>query len=240
MESNQAQAHAQQRIKRVGIFNVRVVHRGEQYGLNDCLVHDKEDPLVEFYDARQSVDKFGRCGQFVSRYYASTLLESRCGADGLLLDGGSRDWVVSPSGMTEVLAHVRAAIGDSGRQSVADTPANAQWPAVFGDGVVCNSQDELDEYLIGGGHFDPIPHGSELYTQICFAVGELDRDRLEDAAADADIEFDKWTSDDELRALVIDAARSQGGIMLIDSEGDMAIYGYGLVSEASPSRPRGG
>jgi len=56
---------------------VRVVKRDDRYGLNDCLVHDEDDPLVEFYDAeyRGSGEgrEFGPRGQFVARYYWSTL-----------------------------------------------------------------------------------------------------------------------------------------------------------------------
>lgn len=29
-------------------FNVKIVRNGENYGLNNVLTHDKDDPLVEF------------------------------------------------------------------------------------------------------------------------------------------------------------------------------------------------
>lgn len=69
-------------------FNVRLVKRGERWGLNDGLTHDKDDPLVEFYGER---------GQFVSNYYLSTLEESvreaRGGLPrGLLLWGDDPAW----------------------------------------------------------------------------------------------------------------------------------------------------
>lgn len=103
---------------------------------------------------------------------------------------------------------------------------NKVWPATFGDGVVCQNQQELDRYLIGTVPYLPISHGSDLDTQICFAVGELAREQLEETASNADVEFDKWTSNDELRALVIDAARSFGGLTVYDAEGGTSTFGF--------------
>jgi hypothetical protein len=84
-------------------FNVRVVFKGDRYGLNDCLTHDNDKPLVEFYDATQDPKKFGERGQFVSRYYIETLIlfyiETLTGsrarnAYGLTLDGGVDAWTL--------------------------------------------------------------------------------------------------------------------------------------------------
>ena len=84
-------------------FNVRMVYRHHLYGLNDCLVHEEDEPLVEFYDARWAWEKgFGCDGQFVARYYATTLLE-RDQNYGLALYGRERDWVVDAKTMAEVL-----------------------------------------------------------------------------------------------------------------------------------------
>ena len=60
-------------MKRIGIYNVRIVKTGERFGLNDCMENNETAPLVEFYDARQSQQKFGPRGQFVWRYYLDTL-----------------------------------------------------------------------------------------------------------------------------------------------------------------------
>lgn len=87
-------------------FNVRVVHEGDEYGLNDCLVHDGE-PMVEFYDATYEGDKFGPRGQFVSRYYLSTLT-SVMGAEpgrGLNLDGGVPVWQITAENVAEAIAY---------------------------------------------------------------------------------------------------------------------------------------
>ena len=32
-------------------LNVRIVNKGEKYGLNRSLAHDQDEPLVEFYEA---------------------------------------------------------------------------------------------------------------------------------------------------------------------------------------------
>lgn len=75
-------------------FNIRVVHKGDFYGLDDCLLHDKIDPLVEFYDTRYLHTKYG---QFVSRYYLSTLLERD--NHGLNLQGDVDDWSIDSETM---------------------------------------------------------------------------------------------------------------------------------------------
>lgn len=86
---------------RIEDFNVRIVAKGERYGLNDCLVHDKDEPLVEFFDAAQDHTVFGPLGQFVSRYYRSTLIESK-NHDGLLLDTGAPHWQIGAEGLRAV------------------------------------------------------------------------------------------------------------------------------------------
>lgn len=85
-------------------FTVKVIHTGDQYGRNNCLTHDKEEPLVEFFDARNN--------QFVSRYYLSTLLRKdqwsvgrpSLAETGLCLDGGVPDWTIDAAGMKPVIA----------------------------------------------------------------------------------------------------------------------------------------
>lgn len=82
------------------IFNIRVIKKGDNYGLDDCKTHDEKDPLIEFFDPKYAGQKsFGPLGQFVSRYYAETLAE---GSGGLCLDGGIPDWTVSAEQMAQV------------------------------------------------------------------------------------------------------------------------------------------
>ena len=67
-------------------FRVELVAPGAAYGRDNCLTNDSDETLVEFLDTRY----FG--GQFISRYYLSTLLEKTEG--GLCLDGGIPDWSI--------------------------------------------------------------------------------------------------------------------------------------------------
>ena len=83
-------------------FNVRVVNKGDKYGLNNVLTHNEDKPLVEFYDVRYPHTEFG---QFVSRYYVSTILgDDGYGPkdSGLNLHGGVPEWTVSKEDMDTV------------------------------------------------------------------------------------------------------------------------------------------
>jgi len=90
-------------------FRVILIEQGEKYGLNDCLTHDKADPLVEFWDLTYKDAKdFGPNGQFVSRYYRSTLLgidplfpENKKG-QGLDLLGYEPAWKIDAPAMDKV------------------------------------------------------------------------------------------------------------------------------------------
>lgn len=88
-------------------FGVRIVHEGERYGRDDCLVHDEREPLVEFYDMTYADQPgFGPRGQFVSRYYRCTLMDHHFG--GIDLYGGVDAWKVDAFAMDQVrrlLAH---------------------------------------------------------------------------------------------------------------------------------------
>lgn len=80
-------------------FRVRVVRKGERYGRADSLMHQKDDPLVEFFDVAHN-------NQFVSRYSASTLLADPSSA-GLLLDGGSPErWYLDRDALRAVWEHL--------------------------------------------------------------------------------------------------------------------------------------
>lgn len=90
-------------------FTMRLVRKGDGYGRDLALIHDKDRPLVEFYDARHACDptkeKGGEYGQFVSRYYAETLLSG--GADrGLNLEGSVPAWTIDAPAYRLALAIV--------------------------------------------------------------------------------------------------------------------------------------
>ena len=90
-----------------GHFNVRILRKGEKYGLEDCLTHKERKPLVEFYDYRHRDDKEWKRGQFVSRYYAETILKHDLNF-GLSLDGGVPEWTVSAESMRQYALRIEA------------------------------------------------------------------------------------------------------------------------------------
>lgn len=85
-------------------FNVRIVRQGDKYGLNDCITYQGTEPLVEFYDSKSS---HSALGQFVSRYYMTTLLEgnSHCGIN---LDGGVPEWTIQAEPMKIVIEWLKS------------------------------------------------------------------------------------------------------------------------------------
>lgn len=126
-------------------FYVRVVFRGDGYGLFRCAdggvgragsdgkhacVHDKDEPMVEFYDSRHPHDpvEFGvdnaRRGQFVSRYYLSTLLADAAGRPdhigGIALDGGVPAWTLDKASFQLALAYAQGVV--AGRKPASSPP----------------------------------------------------------------------------------------------------------------------
>lgn len=87
------------------IWAVNIVKKGDKYGRDNCLTHDKEEPLIEFYDCRYEHTDYG---QFVSRYNLSTLLEHhQAPSMGLCLDGGIPDWSINGKAMDRVIAWLK-------------------------------------------------------------------------------------------------------------------------------------
>lgn len=93
-------------------FNVRIVRKGDKYGLNDCLTYEKEDPAVEFYDDTYTgkAVTFER-GQFVSRYYLSTLLmgSGHPMESGINLNGGVPEWTVTAENVQAAVKYAQEA-----------------------------------------------------------------------------------------------------------------------------------
>ena len=88
-------------------FYVRIVQRGDRYGLDDCKVHRDADALIEFYDHTfANRDGFGARGQFVSRYYATTLAKHEDGM-ALNLHGGTPAWYIDEEPLRPVVAMAR-------------------------------------------------------------------------------------------------------------------------------------
>lgn len=69
-------------------WNIRLIEKGQGYGLEDKLIHAEEEPLIEFFDARHDHTEHG---QFVSRYYVSTFMQ---GDNGVNLYGGVPAWQI--------------------------------------------------------------------------------------------------------------------------------------------------
>ena len=82
-------------------FTVRVIEQGDNYGLNDCLTHEKQKPMVEFFD-KTYIEGFTPLGQFVSRYYYATLVDALFG--GINLDNGVDVWHVSAENVQDAVA----------------------------------------------------------------------------------------------------------------------------------------
>lgn len=92
-------------------WRVRIVRKGESYGLNNCLTHEYDDPLIEFWDLDASKEKFGEEGQFVSSYYLSTF--RRIHGTGLDLYGGVAGWEINADTVTALQEWAGAALADS-------------------------------------------------------------------------------------------------------------------------------
>lgn len=103
---------------------VVVLETGDTYGRGDCFTAD--EPMVEFYDRRYQENESGQGshhavgnerGQFVSRYYASTLLNSYDHENGttrdnrgLNLHGGVPAWSIEAPTYAVILGYVTEAI----------------------------------------------------------------------------------------------------------------------------------
>lgn len=107
-------------------WNVRLVRRGERYGLNNDITHNEDDPLVEFFDTR---NEHTNLGQFVSRYFRSTLLESEEG--GLCLQGGEPRWNIQ----SNCMARIRKWLKEASQEKQNIVPV-AYWDSqVYGNGM---------------------------------------------------------------------------------------------------------
>ena len=93
-------------------WNVRLLIKGDRYGLDDCLTYgdkeeQEEEPCVEFYDAHNNKEEtFGPRGQFVSRYYLSSINDRRYPREGMNLCGHEPVWSVSSEFMENVMAEI--------------------------------------------------------------------------------------------------------------------------------------
>lgn len=82
-------------------FLVTVVPSGGKHGLNNHLTNDSPDPMIEFYDQRDTA-KFGPKGQFVTSYYAATLSKDPP-VNGLCLRRDEPTWTIDAVALAPVL-----------------------------------------------------------------------------------------------------------------------------------------
>jgi hypothetical protein len=86
---------------------VKRVDPGEYYGRNECL--KATEALIEFYDTRHS--NHGPIGQFISRYYLSTLAD-RDPYQGINLYGGEPAWQIDDGTLREALFNLAGLVPD--------------------------------------------------------------------------------------------------------------------------------
>lgn len=68
-----------------GGYEVALLRKGDAYGREDCLEHDRDEPIVQF-----------RRGDYiVSSYYLTTIAENIGRGRGLMLDGGTGESIDS-------------------------------------------------------------------------------------------------------------------------------------------------
>ena len=138
---------------------VRLVFSGDKYGLDFKLVHDKDEPLVEFYDGRHEHTDYG---QFVSRYYADTLLKGfQPGATGLCLDGGIPEWTIGRQAYLRILIWMRKIVNNP-TPADPNAPIERKWLSQYiGDMQQAWSEGDLHRV-------DDLLHSSEFNDRIYY------------------------------------------------------------------------
>ena len=106
-------------------FLVRIVEKGDKWGLHWALTHDKNDPLVVVYDASPPKYDFSYAAvayrqlnpQIVSHYYLSTLLEGDTLNTGINLHGRVPAWQIDKENWRKVIEWLMA-YNDSKKQLI--------------------------------------------------------------------------------------------------------------------------
>lgn len=80
-----------------GIFKVKVIRKGDSYGLDDVLSWAHDEPGISFYvsctkDGKPISGENG-LGYFVSRYFYTTMLECVDRRRGVCLEGSEPVWL---------------------------------------------------------------------------------------------------------------------------------------------------
>jgi hypothetical protein len=83
-------------------FQVRCIRKGDRFGLNGCLIHDQEDPLIEFTDVTPAGGPGPVAEQgFMARFPARAILGRDDRMD-LWLVGQHIAWRLSPEQVRQV------------------------------------------------------------------------------------------------------------------------------------------
>ena len=89
-------------------WTIRIIDKGDAYGRDDCLIHENDEPTIEFYDGDNLFDKDEASGevlgQFVSRYYISTIADGSKG--GIDLMGYEPKWKIEHLMLDSVRAYI--------------------------------------------------------------------------------------------------------------------------------------
>jgi hypothetical protein len=143
------------------VFTVRLVERGDRYGLHFCLIHFEPQPMVEFYDVNSRAacyDFVGpsdsaiaanapRLGQFVTRYNVSTLLPDIASLGGLCLHGGIPAWQIDGSALRQAFRELGlwapAALPELPARPLAPQPATAETEQAKIDAAVKDAVERL-------------------------------------------------------------------------------------------------
>ena len=85
-------------------WSIKIIAKGDAWGRDDCLTHDDDELMVEFYDGRY-IENFDPEGQFVSRYNLSTIAVDK--NRGINLHGGVDSWSINADAMDIVRKWLR-------------------------------------------------------------------------------------------------------------------------------------
>lgn len=78
-------------------FNIRIVSKGDHYGLGDKLIYENDRECIEFYDSRFT--NIHKLGQFIACYDIDSILEHK---GKLLLYTSVSDWQVSHQNILDI------------------------------------------------------------------------------------------------------------------------------------------
>lgn len=107
-------------------FLVRIVEKGDRYGRNNCLINNENHQLVEVYDAEYAHTEFG---QFISRYYMTTLLEGNSRNTGINLEGSEPKWQIDAQNWRKVIMWL--AVQNELNQELVDVVSGAKLEGMF-------------------------------------------------------------------------------------------------------------